>query len=71
MLGCRINNYHSLCCSEASMFTIDVAVRDDDDDAVRLGGQLLLQNEMKYVCEAYADAVISSTFELRFKERIQ
>ena len=29
---CGINNYHSLCGSEASMFTIDVAVHDDDDD---------------------------------------
>ena len=27
-----INNYHSLCGSEASLFTIDVALRDDDDD---------------------------------------
>ena len=29
---CRINNNHGLCGSEASMFTIDVAVHDDDDD---------------------------------------
>ena len=32
MHDCGINNYHSLCGSEASMFTIDVAVHDDDDD---------------------------------------
>ena len=32
MHDCRINNYHGLCVSEASMFTTDVAVRNDDDD---------------------------------------
>ena len=32
MHDCRINNYHGLCGSEASMFTTDVAVHDDDDD---------------------------------------
>ena len=31
---CRINNYHGLCGSEPSMFTIHVAVRDDDVDDV-------------------------------------
>ena len=31
MHDCRINNYHGLCSTEASMFTIDIAVRDDDD----------------------------------------
>ena len=30
MHDCRINNCHSLCGSDTSMFTIDVAVHDDD-----------------------------------------
>ena len=33
MHDCEINNYHGLCGSEGSMFTTDVAIRDDDDDA--------------------------------------
>ena len=36
MHDCGINNYYSLCGSEASMFTIDVAVHDDDDDQIRV-----------------------------------
>ena len=32
MHNCGINNYHSLCGSEASKFTTDVAVHDDDDN---------------------------------------
>ena len=33
---CRINNYHGLYASKAIMFTINVAVRDDDVDASKL-----------------------------------